>query len=157
MKSLRTYVLSAALALCSIPSLAQHDHAPVNEPNLNKPRLFNALPEKITVNVASFSDMLNSAPGRPALLSLSADNSLRFEGEVISTSSKYDNKIQTVVIRSTNFDGARFTLSRVVNPNGQVVYRGRIISFAHGDLYELEQQAGEYKLVKKNFHDLVNE
>lgn len=157
MKSLRTCVLCAALALCSLPSLAQNEQAPVNEPNLNKPRLFSALPDKISVNIAAFSDMLNSSPGRPALLSLSADQSQRFEGEVVSNSSKYDNKLQTVVIRSTNFSGARFTLSKVVNPDGQVVYRGRIISFAHGDLYELENQAGEYKLVKKNFYDLVNE
>ena len=157
MKSLRTSVLCAAIVLCSISSFAQDQQAPVNEPNLNKPRLFSNLPDKIKLNITDFNALLGTPLGNSTRLNLSTDNSLRFEGEVISAVSKYDNKIQTVVIRSSNFNGANLTLSRIVGSDGQVKYRGRIVSFAHGDLYELENLNGQYQLVKKNFYDLINE
>ena len=157
MKSLRTSVLCAAITLCSISSFAQEQHPTLNEPNLNKPRLFSNLPDKIKLNITDFNALLGTALGSPTRLNLSTDNNLRFEGEVISSVSKYDNKLQTVVIRSSNFNGANLTLSRIVGSDGQVKYRGRIISFAHGDLFELENIDGQYQLVKKNFYDLVNE
>lgn len=157
MKSLRTAVLCAGIALCSISSFAQEKTAPVNEPNLNKPRLFSNLPERIQLSAEDISGLFSNPVGRSTQLRLSADQPLQFEGAVVSSASMDDNRIQTVVVRSTNYNGANLTISRVLGSDGQVRYRGRIISFAHGDLFELENQGGQYVLVKKNFHDLVNE
>lgn len=157
MKSLRTSVLCAGIALCSLGSFAQENKAPVNEPDLNKPRLFTGLPERIQLSADDISNLFGNPLGRAATLKLTDDNRFQFEGEVISSSSKYENRIQSVVIRSTNFNGANLTLSKITGSDGSVKYRGRIISFAHGDLYELENQNGQYVLVKKNFYDLINE
>lgn len=97
MKSLRTSVLCAAITLCSISSFAQDQHPPLNEPNLNKPRLFSNLPDKIKLNITDFNALLGTALGAPTRLNLSTDNSLRFEGEVISSVHQQvlDNKLQT--------------------------------------------------------------
>lgn len=157
MKSLRTSVVCTAFLLCAFVTFAQVSQAPVNEPDLNKPRLFSQFPDKILISTSKINDLFNSHPGEAAVISLTTDNSAQFRGEVISTSSKYENKLQTVLIRSTNFEGARLSISRVVDENGQISYRGRILSFSHGDLYELENHEGQYQLVKKNFYDLVNE
>lgn len=157
MKSLRTAVLCAGIALCSLGSFAQEKTPPVNEPDLNKPKLFTGLPERIQLSTDEISNLFGNPLGRAATLRLADDNRFHFEGEVVSSASKYENKIQSVVIRSTNFNGARLHISKVVGSDGIVKYRGRIISLAHGDLYELENQNDQYVLVKKNYYDLVNE
>lgn len=142
------------LYLCSA---AQTDKPPVTEPNYNKPRLFDNLPKSIPVNIAEINTVLSSELGSRASIGLSTAANIRFDGDIISTASKYGNAIQTVVIRSSNFNGAQLTISRTTSPEGVVSYVGRIISFQHGDLYELEKQNGQFVLVKKNYHDLVNE
>lgn len=157
MKNLRTAVLCAGLALCSLGSYAQEKPALVNEPDYNKPKLFTGLPDQVQLNTEDLGNLFNAQLGRGTSLQLSDDNQFRFEGEVVSSGSKYQNTLQSVVIRSTNFNGANLTVSRVTNADGSVVYRGRIISWAHGDLYELQQRDGKYLLVKRNFYDLVNE
>ena len=156
MKSLRTAVLCAGLALCTLGSYAQ-EKPPVNEPDYNKPKLFSQLPERVQLNTADLAGLFNTGVGKATKLSLSDATQLQFEGEVISSGSQNQNTLQSMVIRSTNFNGARFTISRITNPDGSIIYRGRIISFKHGDLLELQNLNGQYTLVKKNFYDLVNE
>ena len=157
MKNLRTTVLCAVIALCSHSVLAQNKPVPVNEPDYNKPKLFANLPDKIQVSAGELDNLFNTQAGRPANLKLSAVNDLRFEGEIASVAGKHEDSLQTIIIRLTNYNGARFTLSRISNTDGTVSYTGRIISFGHGDLYELQKQDGGLVLVKRNFYDLVNE
>ena len=156
MKNLRTAVLCACTVLCSVVSFAQN-RIPVNEPDYNKPRLFNNLPEKIQVSPADLESLFSSPVGRPANLRLTMDASVKFEGELVSISERSSGGQQSLVVRSTNFNGARLTISRFMNEDGTVTYRGRIISFQHGDCYILEDMNGQLTLVKKNFYDLVNE
>jgi hypothetical protein len=61
------------------------------------------------------------------------------------------------VINSTNYNGARLTFSKTSNRDGSVSYNGRIVSFQHGDLFELKNQEGSFVLIKRNFYELVNE
>lgn len=146
------------MALSVTGSFAQGNttNVPINEPDYNRPKLFAALPDRIPVNTATISNLFTTSIGQAATVSLSADNQQRFSGQVISTGAKSQG-VQTVVIRSTNFAGATFSLSRTTNTDGSVAFRGRIISFKHGDFYDLVNENGNYVLVKKNFYDLVNE
>ena len=157
MKNLRTAVLCAGIALCNLGALAQEKPVPVNEPDYNKPKLFAGLPEKIQVSTEDLSNLFTIALGKSASLKLSDDSRIQFQGEIVSSADTDQGTRQTMVIRSTNFEGARFNLSRAIYPDGKVVYGGRIMSFKHGDLYELKNQNGQYTLVKRNFYDLVNE
>jgi hypothetical protein len=72
-------------------------------------------------------------------------------------SSKYNNTLRSVVVRSTNFNGATLTLSSSTTTDGAATYTGRIISFQHGDLFVLQKENEEYYLVKKKYHELINE
>ena len=158
MKNLRTTVICACMTLCSLYSAAQDQKVIVNEPNYNKPRLFDNLPEVIPVSIDNLNGLVNAKTGASINTSLSTDTkTVPFTGNVVSSVSKYEDKVQTVVIKSTNYNGATLYISKVIAEDGSVKYNGRLMSFQHGDLYVLQQKDGGFVLVKKNFYDVINE
>jgi len=157
MKNLRTLALCVTVSFYSLCSSAQTEKIPLNEPNYNKPKLFENLPDNIPVSMDNISNLFGSPTGRSVSLNLSDRSTFQFEGDVVSSVSKYENTIQSVVIRSTNYNGARLNISRIIDENGNISYKGRIISMQHGDLYELKKVNDEYMLIKRKFYDLVNE
>lgn len=157
MKNLRILMLSACMMLCSLFTMAQEQKIPVNEPDYNRPKLFNNLPEKIPFNPDSFLGLQNKQAGTSISISLSDAQSIPFEGTLVSSVNQNNGQVQSIVIRSTNYNGATFSISKVTKDDGSIVYSGRLMSFRHGDLYVLQQLDGHYMLVKKNFYDLVNE
>ena len=128
---------------------------PVREPDMNRPTLFQDLPEKINCRVNDLTAFLQSEIG--STVSFNFSGSVNFQGVVSSVASKFANTLQTVVIRSTNLPGAALSFSKLIKEDGSVSYIGRIISFQHGDAYEIVLQDGQYFFVKKHFYDLVNE
>lgn len=158
MKNLCTSVLCACITLCSFVSSAQDQKVIVNEPNYNKPRLFDNLPEVIPVSMENLNGLVNAKTGVSINTTLSSDaKTAPFEGKVVSSVSKYDDKVQTVVIRSTNYNGATLFISKVTSEDGTIKYNGRLISFQHGDLFVLQQKDAGFELVKKNYYDVINE
>lgn len=126
--------------------------------NTSKPKLFSQFPDRIAINATDLAALFAGAEGSSSLSIQSADKkSFNFSGKLVPTASKYDSKIRTLIIRSSNFSGATLTLSSSTLPDGTVEYSGRIISFQHGDLLVLQKEKEEYYLIKKNFRDLVNE
>ena len=128
---------------------------PVREPDMSRPSLFQNLPEKISCRVNDLSALLQSEVGNT--VSFSFTNNITFQGVVSSVATKFENTLQSVVIRSTNFPGAAFSFSKLTKDDGTISYVGRIISFQHGDAYEITNENGQYYFVKKGFYDLVNE
>jgi hypothetical protein len=157
MKNLRTPFVCLCAILISLCSFAQTEKDPINEPDYKKPKLFSNLPDRIPVSIEKINDLLNTTIGNTTSLKVAEGTAQQFDGEVISKATKYENRIQSIVIRSTNFNGARLSISKITKEDNTVVYTGRIISFEHGDLYELQNLSGQLTLVKKNFYDLVNE
>jgi hypothetical protein len=158
MKNLRIPVLCACITLCSLFSAAQDQKFIVNEPNYNKPRLFDNLPEVIPVSIENLNGLVNTKTGTLISTTLSSDaKTAPFEGNVVSSVSKYENKVQTVVIKSTNYNGATLYISKVITDDGTIKYNGRLMSFQHGDLYVLQQKDAGFALVKKNYYDVINE
>ncbi len=159
MKNLRTVAALICIAFCGISASAQNpDHAPLNQPDPNKPKLFSNLPDQIPVSIDYLNTFFDSPSGKAISLVTGTDrNSLSFEGRVISSESKYNDALKSVVVRSTNFNGATFTVSKYTDETGTVTYSGRIISMQHGDAYELKTVDGNLILVKRKFHSLINE
>jgi hypothetical protein len=142
------------LLIFSCATTSAQNRIPVNEPDQNKPKLFTNLPDKIFVDISELQNLVNTENGKTVSLKL-GQNVNNFVGQVISRSD--DQTIHSVVIRSANFNGATLTLSSSAQPNGTVKFTGRIISFKHGDAYQLQNQNEQYILIKKNFYDLINE
>ena len=158
MKNTGTLVLCAIFSCMTILTQAQEKPIPVNEPNYNKPKLFESLPEKITVDASTLENLFSFDLNRPANINIAG---IQFEGNVSSKSAPSVNDVNqtntVVIIKLTNYPGANFTLNKITNSDGSVSYSGRIISFQHGDLFELQNQKGNWVLVKKNYYDLINE
>ena len=152
MKNLVKGIICLPLFFICLQSNAQK--LPVREPDMNRPSLFQNLPNKISCRINDLSVLLASEIGKPVSFSL-VDN-LSFHG-VISSVAKFDNTLNSIVIRSTNFPGAALSFSRITKEDGTYTYVGRIISFQHGDAYEINLENGQYYFVKKGFYDLVNE
>lgn len=158
MKNLRTVVIGACLTICSLSSFAQDQKFIANEPNYNKPRLFDNLPPVIPVNIDNLNGLINSKAGSIIHTSFATDaKTASFEGQVVSAVSKYEDRVQSVIIKSTNYNGATLYISRVITEDGTIKYNGRLLSFQHGDLYVLQSKDGGFELVKKNYYDLINE
>jgi hypothetical protein len=157
MKNLRTYVLCTSMIFASIFAAGQTQKIPVNEPDYNKPHLFDNLPAKISFDPATFTGQFNKPTGSTISTSLSKDAMIPFEGKIESQVVEENGRIEKLSIQSTNYPGATFNLTRITSDDGTIRYIGRLISFSHGDLFILQQINGRYELVKKNFYDLVNE
>ena len=153
MKNLLKGIICLSVIFVCLKSNAQAP--PVREPDMNRPSLFQNLPEKISCRVNDLSAFLESEIGRN--ISFIFSGTLSFEGVVSSVASKFDNTLHSVVVRSTNFPGAALSFSRIKKEDGTFSYVGRILSFQHGDAYEISQENGQYFFVKKGFYDLVNE
>lgn len=157
MKNLRIPALCLCAMLFSLCTFAQNQKDLVNEPDNKKPKLFSTLPNRIPLSIDKINDLLGTPVGQSTKLKSAENAAFEFDGEIISKASRQENNIESVVIRSSNFNGANLTISKIILADGTVTYAGRIISFKHSDLYELQQENGQFVLVKRNFTDLVNE
>jgi hypothetical protein len=155
MKNLRTPLLFACLLFAGICS-AQSSNDFINEPT-DKPKLFAGLPETVTLNINTLTDLLQAPIGQQVRITLSGNQPFAFEGLVISSANKYENSIQSVVIRSTNFNGAILSFSKIIIDEKKINYTGRIVSMQHGDVYILKTENNQFMFVKKNIQELVME
>jgi len=161
MKNLRTSVLCVCVTLYSLCAAAQKNvGVPINEPDYNKPKLFKNLPDNIPVSIDKINSLFSIQPGEPVDATLSEASSLssfQFKGQVISSGTKYNNTMQSIVISSSEYNGARFTITKVIDETGVTAFRGRIVSLQSGDLFELQNINGKYSLIKRNLYDMVSE
>jgi len=153
MKNLMQGILCLLLLCTFINSNAQTP--PVKEPDTNRPSLFQLMPQQAICHIADMETLLDKEVG--SFVNMQIADNLHLVGTITSVATKYDNKIKSVVIRSTNFQGASLTFSKVTKEDGFSYFTGRIISFQHADAYELVFEKGTYSFVKKGFYDLVND
>ena len=144
--------------ICCATGFAQQK-VTANEPDFKKPALFANFPDKIPVDINELKNLFSNdaARGNDAVLSFADKKLPGFNGKIVSMSSKYNNSLRSVVVRSNHFNGATLTLSSSTITDGAARYTGRIISFQHGDLYLLQKENEQYFLVKKKFDELINE
>lgn len=136
MKCLRPVVASMALLFFSLGSFAQQ----------SKKSLFTNYPASINCKAKVFEKALDSKEGQHISLKVSAQ--FTFSGNVVSNVYKY-GKMQTVVIRSDEFDGALLLISKQHLPNNQYSITGRLMSPRASDGYQIkEDDKGEYVFKK---------
>jgi hypothetical protein len=128
---------------------------PVREYDHNQPRLFKELPDRLHLKMDDFSEIFDLEVGKSTTLHFAKNFS--FHGTVVSKAEDAMANLKSIVIKSPMFSGAAFTLSRLINENNTLSYRGRIMSFKHGDAYDLVLEEGAYYLIKKNVYDLYDE
>jgi hypothetical protein len=142
-----------SICICAATS-AQKLVVPHSEPAI-KSKIFKDVPDRLTVNANKIFSLISLKAGEVANIPFS--DKFVFKGPVVSSVSKYDGAIQSTIIKSTDYPGATFTVSRIKSSDGSISYRGRIVSFQHGDCFELKTENGQFILIKKNFELMVND
>ena len=155
MTKLNASAVGVLLFMCSLSSFAQEHKLPVNEPDYSKPQLFADLPQKMNLKITAMDNLFQLAVG--AVISVQVSDAFTFEGTVVSKSDAQDANVKSIVIRSSNRQGATFTITRTTDAGGSTSYIGRIMSTKNSDAYEIAMEKGQYVLQKRNLYDLISE
>jgi hypothetical protein len=155
MKSLKASVLTVCILLTGLCSFAQGEKAPVTEPDYNKPKLFNDLPQRININPANYLFLLQSHSGQT--VTIPVQTGISFQGLVVSTSDGSDPAVKSVVIKLLSRQDARLVFTQITQADNSIKYIGRIFSLNHGDSFEIAYENGQYYFSKKGLYDLFNE
>ena len=134
---------------------AQEQKELVTNYDLNKPKLFKELPDRISLRMNDFDNLFSYEVGKN--VNLHFTQGFNFNGIVVSKAEDPAANVKSVVIKCFERAGATFTLSRIINENNTITYRGRIMSFKHGDAYDVVVENGSYFLIKKGLYDLYDE
>lgn len=164
MKILVKSVIVLSLSACALSVSAQQQQKPFTQQpeqqlaanyDLNKPKLFKDLPDRINLRMNDFDHLFTYEVGKNVSLPLAPN--FVFQGVVISTAEDVAANVKSIVVKSLERGGATFALSRIINENNTITYRGRIMSFKHGDAYDVVSENGAYFLIKKGLYDLYDE
>jgi hypothetical protein len=154
MKTLKTITICMALSLGFLYSGAQ-EKLPFNQPDYNKPKIFDDLPKKINLKITDMDSLFDLAVGRSVMVKIAQN--FHFKGTVVSKSGSSEDQVRSVVIKSNTKNNAAFTFTRIPTGNGSFVYRGRILSKESIDAYEIVKENDQYVLEKKNYYEMVRE
>lgn len=139
MKTLTTIAFALLICLTSSAVFAQANDA-------GKKNLFAAFPSKIEISNNTLQNLFTAMPGEK--ISIAFDGQFRFTGMVISNELKYQN-LQSVLIRSEQFDNALLQVSKITKNDKSISYVGRIIHQNALDGYEIKKDlANNYRLQK---------
>ncbi len=157
MKTLKTSALGLLLSVCMFQAAAQQvtKKLPISQYDYNKPKLFKELPNRINVSFKTIDNVFDVEVGKSVDLPFALN--FQISGTVVSKAEDLSANVKSIVIKSTNKVGATLTISRIINNDNSITYRGRIMSFHHGDAYEITNENGSYAFVKKGLYDLYEE
>lgn len=154
MKTFKTIAFTALFGLSYFYSSAQ-EKIPVNEPDYNKPKLFEDLPQKMNLTISDMESLFDLTVGTPVMAKLT--KSFPFKGTIVSKSGTSESAVRSIVIKSTTRKDAVLTFTKIKNQDGSFIYRGRIISKESIDAYEIVKENDQYVLEKKNYYEMVRE
>ena len=145
---MKILILPWIVILCCI--LYIHSDAqvlpPLNQTLPEKSALFSHLPDKFNINILLIEKLFNSPASGTVRFPLSDNN--YFEGAIIEKIQKNKN-VMCLNIRSSNYDGAWFTLSQITNDDHSVSYIGRIVSIRYGDVFMLAKEKDQFYFTKE--------
>lgn len=126
----------------------------------------------LSMNAASAQKMLESMPERinfqnkviegvfqlnaGSAVDMKFNEDLRITGIVKSNEKIYDN-LQTIVIECTNYNKAKFFLSKIRDENNQTKYVGRMIGRGFQDGLELRADQSGNNIKKINIKEMIVE
>lgn len=149
-------LLTVITVFIGIGSFGQGSSFPVNQPDYSKPRLFSNYAAKIAISPEEISGIFNVAAGQHVEAKF-AGGAFKVAGEVAARVSKFENRLISMVIRSSNFPGANLVVHKQTAEDGTVIYSGSMISRNHGDAYLLKLENGVYVFTRQNTPDLLIE
>lgn len=125
-------------------------------PNTNKPSLFTDMPDTLQISSADLMQLITIPEGQS--VSILIGTKLQYNGMVMYNNINDQMEYSTVIIRSSNRSNSCFTLSKLADKDGNIFFRGQIISFKHADAFVLQPAGpGNYYFIKKRTDELLCE
>ncbi len=138
MKHYAPYALFLLLSFTALKGFSQN--------NTTKPKQFNNFPATINCSVSELDKVFNSSLGQQ--VSIAFSNDFTFSGTITFNMLKRSD-LHTTIVTSPDFNNTIFSVSRLMDPSGNISYTGRIINKNYFDGYELlKDQSGNYQLTK---------
>jgi hypothetical protein len=119
---------------------------PLNQHPVEKPALFNQLPEKVSCSTASLQNIFSASANSNITIAISA--ALKLEGTVLAKVAVTPEQL-SINIRCSNYQDALLNISRITEANGSFSYIGRMVSPRHGDVLLLWQENGQYSFIRQ--------
>jgi hypothetical protein len=133
------YALVLLLSSISMNGFSQSQH-------VAKPKLFANNPDRISLQESDFSSLFTASEGQSVNLNFS---NLPLSGTVASNVFKYNNALQTVIVRLNSLDNTILSISKRLDASRNTEYIGRIVNMKYFDGYELKKDVtGVYQLNK---------
>lgn len=148
----RLLKLLLLLSILFKTSLGVAQNPPVNEPVNNLPKIFFGLSDSIKIEMSAFTNLFLKKGGESVVINLG--NELVFDGTVQDNYTSYDNKLQTVTIKTILPYPLLITFSKVQIADDKIIYRSLITGRSIGDYIELILDKGQYKFIKKDINRL---
>ncbi|MGE5519176.1 MAG: hypothetical protein ACM3VS_04540 [Candidatus Dadabacteria bacterium] len=155
MKCLKRYAVIACFLCTAMHSIAQGPNKIINEPDYNKAKIFNDLPDRMNIRLVDVDALVNLPVGSP-VNTVVAPN-FRAIGTVVSSSEDKLEDMKSVVIKLQNRQGAIFTFTKRKLEQDTYSYSGRILNKNNGDAFDLVKENGQYVLLKKGINELISE
>ena len=154
MKTLKTVIICVVISLGAFRSDAQ-EKLPINQPNYNKPKAFEDLPQKMDVSISEMESLFDLSVGET--VTAKPAKGFHFKGTIVSKSGNNKSQVQSVVINSITRKDAVLTFTKIRIEDGSFIYRGRILNKGSIDAYEIVKDKDDYVLEKKNYYEMVRE
>ncbi len=122
--------------------------------NASAQKMLEAMPEKSSFQNRVIEGVFHLNAGSAVDLKFNED--VRITGIVRSNEKVYDN-LQTVVIECTNYNKAKFFLSKIRDENNQIKYVGRMIGRGFQDGLELRADQNGNNIKKINIREMIVE
>ena len=141
------YLSLLGMAMCCLlynVSMAQ-SKLPIRQVLPNKATLFKRLPEKFTTSKLYVDKLFSGA--NTGAIKMPLTNNNYFEGVILEKVMKNPH-VESMNIKSSNYDGAMLTISKITHDDKSVSYVGRIISIKYGDAYLLTFENDTFHFTK---------
>lgn len=120
--------------------------------NASAQKMLEAMPEKSSFQNKVIESIFQLNAG--SSVDLKFNDEVRITGIVKSNEKVYDN-LQTMVIECTNYNKAKFFLSKIRDENNQVKFVGRMIGRGFQDGLELRSDKSGNNLKKINVREMI--
>jgi hypothetical protein len=149
------YLAGLSLVLIfGFQELSAQNLAEFSQEKAEKAKLFDRIPSKFSIYTSALDKLFLSKVNSKIVLPVDGTNF--FEG-TISEKVQRNDQVVSINIKSSNFDGAMLTLSRISRPGQPVSYSGRLMSINHGDAFVLLTHGDETLFLKQRQSSLVVE
>ncbi len=120
-----------------------------------KQAAFKALPANIALSPAIFQQIFDADDN--SAIQLAFSDQFTFRGMVMSNRKPYPN-LQTVIVKTDEFQNALLQFSKIIGPDQQVSYTGKIIPIHASDGYSLKKdEKQQYHLEKFELKNMLQD